>query len=91
MPFADISLLQVYMQSDALYYHYIINILYQDARNTIGNIPVEWYNEYPHIGYNLDGERILKAATADEVGTNNAQLVICSTDCLRFLIPNSQY
>ncbi|KAJ7384930.1 Ribosome biogenesis protein 1 [Desmophyllum pertusum] len=39
----------------------------EDARNTIGNIPVEWYNEYPHIGYNLDGKRILKPATADEL------------------------
>ncbi|RMX59208.1 hypothetical protein pdam_00007730 [Pocillopora damicornis] len=39
----------------------------EDACNTIGNIPVEWYNEYPHIGYNLDGQRILKPATADEL------------------------
>ncbi|XP_073233221.1 ribosome biogenesis protein bop1-B-like [Porites lutea] len=39
----------------------------EDARNTIGNIPVEWYNEYPHIGYDLDGKRILKPATADEL------------------------
>lgn len=39
----------------------------EDARNTIGNIPVEWYNDYPHIGYNLDGKRILKPATADEL------------------------
>jgi len=30
---------------------------------------VEWYNEYPHIGYDLDGKRILKPATADEVGS----------------------
>ncbi|XP_022788889.1 ribosome biogenesis protein bop1-B-like [Stylophora pistillata] len=39
----------------------------EDARNTVGNIPVEWYNDYPHIGYNLDGQRILKPATADEL------------------------
>ena len=45
-------------------------MLCQDARNTIGNIPVEWYNDYPHIGYSLDGKRILKPATADEVCTN---------------------
>ena len=42
-------------------------LVIQDARNTIGNIPVEWYNDYPHIGYNLDGQKILKPATADEV------------------------
>lgn len=40
---------------------------YQELRNTIGNIPVEWYNEYPHIGYDLHGEKILKPATGDEV------------------------
>lgn len=39
----------------------------EDARNTVGNIPIEWYNDYPHIGYNLDGKRILKPATADEL------------------------
>jgi len=39
----------------------------EDARNTIGNIPVEWYNDYPHLGYDLDGKRILKPATADEL------------------------
>ena len=54
------------------------DMLLQDARNTIGNIPVEWYNEYPHIGYNLDGKRILKPATADEVGNESAQHVINS-------------
>ena len=44
-------------------------LLQQDSRNTIGNIPVEWYNDYPHIGYDLHGKRILKPATADEVGS----------------------
>jgi hypothetical protein len=45
-------------------------VLSQDARNTVGNIPIEWYNEYPHIGYNLDGKKILKPATGDEVNNN---------------------
>ncbi|XP_028410062.1 ribosome biogenesis protein bop1-like [Dendronephthya gigantea] len=39
----------------------------EELRNTIGNIPVEWYNEYPHIGYDLQGEKILKPATGDEL------------------------
>lgn len=39
----------------------------EEVRNTIGNIPVEWYNEYPHIGYDLHGEKILKPATGDEL------------------------
>lgn len=28
---------------------------------------MEWYNEYPHIGYDLDGRRIMKPATKDEI------------------------
>lgn len=39
----------------------------KEVRNTIGNVPIEWYNEYPHIGYNHLGEKILKPATGDEV------------------------
>src|SRR3954468_730729 len=35
--------------------------------NTVGNIPMEWYNDYPHIGYDIDGKRILRPATADEL------------------------
>lgn len=57
-----------YCNFSLLIYFFCHIIFPQDARNTIGNIPVEWYNEYPHIGYNLDGKRILKPATTDEVG-----------------------
>ncbi|XP_077600115.1 ribosome biogenesis protein bop1 [Stigmatopora nigra] len=32
----------------------------EDIRNTVGNIPMEWYKDFPHIGYNLDGHKILK-------------------------------
>ncbi|XP_036809353.1 ribosome biogenesis protein bop1 isoform X2 [Oncorhynchus mykiss] len=32
----------------------------EDIRNTVGNIPMEWYQDYPHIGYNLDGKKIFK-------------------------------
>lgn len=32
----------------------------QDIRNTVGNIPMEWYKDFPHIGYNLDGKKIFK-------------------------------
>ncbi len=42
--------------------------LFQDLRNTIGNVPLKWYDEYDHIGYDLDGEKIAKPAKsgADE-------------------------
>ncbi|TNN30936.1 Ribosome biogenesis protein bop1 [Liparis tanakae] len=35
-------------------------VVLQDIRNTVGNIPMEWYKDFPHIGYNLDGKKILK-------------------------------
>uniref|UniRef100_A0A8C4NCP9 Ribosome biogenesis protein BOP1 n=1 Tax=Eptatretus burgeri TaxID=7764 RepID=A0A8C4NCP9_EPTBU len=39
-----------------------------DIRNTVGNIPMEWYKDYPHVGYNLQGQRILKPLrTKDEL------------------------
>lgn len=31
-----------------------------DEDNTVGNIPMEWYDEYDHIGYDLDGNKIAK-------------------------------
>lgn len=39
-----------------------------DARelpNTIGNIPLSFYESYPHIGYDIDGKRIMRPATGD--------------------------
>merc|ERR1712176_389193 len=32
----------------------------EDRRNTIGNVPIEWYDHLPHIGYDLDGKKIAK-------------------------------
>lgn len=32
----------------------------EDIRNTVGNIPMEWYQDYPHIGYDLEGKKIYK-------------------------------
>ncbi|KAK2149681.1 hypothetical protein LSH36_442g03132 [Paralvinella palmiformis] len=39
----------------------------EDLRNTVGNIPMEWYREYEHIGYNLEGKKIIKPPTGDEL------------------------
>uniref|UniRef100_A0A0N4Z2B7 Ribosome biogenesis protein BOP1 homolog n=1 Tax=Parastrongyloides trichosuri TaxID=131310 RepID=A0A0N4Z2B7_PARTI len=39
----------------------------EDLRNTIGNVPVEWYDDYNHIGYDLDGKPILKPEKQDEL------------------------
>ncbi|KAM9097831.1 ribosome biogenesis protein BOP1 [Sarcophilus harrisii] len=32
----------------------------EDIRNTVGNVPLEWYEDFPHIGYDLDGKKIYK-------------------------------
>ncbi|XP_046752546.1 ribosome biogenesis protein BOP1 homolog [Diprion similis] len=39
----------------------------EDIRNTVGNIPLQWYNEYPHIGYDWDGKKILKPEKGDQL------------------------
>jgi ribosome biogenesis protein ERB1 len=37
------------------------------SRNTIGNVPLAWYDGLDHIGYNLRGEKILRPKTKDEI------------------------
>uniref|UniRef100_A0A8C0DPA6 Ribosome biogenesis protein BOP1 n=1 Tax=Balaenoptera musculus TaxID=9771 RepID=A0A8C0DPA6_BALMU len=40
----------------------------EDIRNTVGNVPLEWYDDFPHVGYDLDGRRIYKPLrTPDEL------------------------
>lgn len=39
----------------------------EDIRNTVGNIPMQWYNDYEHIGYDLDGCKIKKPQKGDEL------------------------
>lgn len=34
----------------------------------MGNVPLEWYEDFPHVGYDLDGRRIYKPLrTRDEL------------------------
>lgn len=34
----------------------------------MGNVPLEWYDDFPHVGYDLDGRRIYKPLrTRDEL------------------------
>lgn len=35
----------------------------REESNTIGNIPLSAYDEMPHIGYDIDGKRIMRPAT----------------------------
>jgi ribosome biogenesis protein ERB1 len=36
-----------------------------EATNTIGNIPLTYYDEYPHIGYDINGKRIMRPAKGE--------------------------
>ncbi|KAI5643253.1 hypothetical protein NE865_04671 [Phthorimaea operculella] len=39
----------------------------EDRRNTVGEVPAWWYKEYPHVGYDLDGKRILRPQQRDAI------------------------
>lgn len=39
----------------------------EDIRNTVGNIPMHWYDEYKHIGYDWDAKKIIKAPQRDQL------------------------
>ncbi|XP_028762851.1 ribosome biogenesis protein BOP1 homolog [Neltuma alba] len=36
-------------------------------RNTIGDVPLKWYEDEPHIGYDVKGKRILKREKQDKL------------------------
>ncbi|KAH8697036.1 putative ribosome biogenesis protein Erb1 [Talaromyces proteolyticus] len=41
---------------------------YSDAeenQNTIGNIPLSFYDQYPHIGYDINGKKIMRPAKGE--------------------------
>lgn len=37
----------------------------QGPVNTIGNIPLSFYDSYPHIGYDINGKKIMRPATGE--------------------------
>ncbi|XP_044762866.1 ribosome biogenesis protein BOP1 homolog [Coccinella septempunctata] len=39
----------------------------EDIRNTIGNVPKNWYDDYKHFGYDWDGKKIIKPETGDNL------------------------
>ncbi|KAH9129931.1 hypothetical protein LEN26_008054 [Aphanomyces euteiches] len=39
----------------------------EEAHNTIGNVPLRWYEEYDHIGYTVDGQKIIKQNKSDGI------------------------
>jgi len=39
----------------------------EDVRNTIGNVPIHWYDDYDHIGYDVEGRKLIKPKQGDEL------------------------
>lgn len=39
----------------------------EDIRNTVGNIPMHWYDEYKHIGYDWDAKQLIKPGKRDQL------------------------
>lgn len=37
----------------------------QETTNTIGNIPLSFYDSYPHIGYDINGKKIMRPAKGE--------------------------
>ena len=35
--------------------------------NTIGRVPLHWYNAYDHIGYTIDGKKLIKGTGPDRI------------------------
>lgn len=36
-------------------------------RNTIGEVPLEWYRDEEHVGYDVSGKKIKKQARKDKI------------------------
>ncbi|GAA5967626.1 hypothetical protein JCM8115_007007 [Rhodotorula mucilaginosa] len=39
----------------------------EETTNRVGNIPQYWYDDMPHIGYDIDGKKVMRPATGDEL------------------------
>jgi ribosome biogenesis protein ERB1 len=39
----------------------------EDIRNTVGNIPMKWYDNSKHLGYDWDGKQILKPEQGNQL------------------------
>ncbi|KAL4235262.1 Ribosome biogenesis protein 1 [Mactra antiquata] len=39
----------------------------EDIRNTVGNIPMQWYKNYKHIGYDVEGKKLIKPQKGDQL------------------------
>lgn len=44
----------------------LVAVCLQENVNTIGNVPLRWYEDYDHIGYDVDGKKIIKSNAAGD-------------------------
>uniref|UniRef100_A0A1D2A9E9 Ribosome biogenesis protein BOP1 homolog n=1 Tax=Auxenochlorella protothecoides TaxID=3075 RepID=A0A1D2A9E9_AUXPR len=50
------------------------------GRNTVGNVPLEWYDAEEHIGYDKDGMKLVKKGRKDKLDT-----LLARNDSTKFL------
>ncbi|KAL4265650.1 Ribosome biogenesis protein ERB1 [Pleurotus pulmonarius] len=39
----------------------------EDTPNRVGDVPMHWYDDLPHIGYDINGKQVLRPARGDEL------------------------
>ncbi|KAF9485377.1 ribosome biogenesis protein ERB1 [Pholiota conissans] len=39
----------------------------EDTPNRVGDVPMHWYDDLPHIGYDINGRKVLRPARGDEL------------------------
>ncbi|KAL0949577.1 hypothetical protein HGRIS_009626 [Hohenbuehelia grisea] len=39
----------------------------EDTPNRVGDIPMHWYDDLPHVGYDMNGKQVLRPAKGDEL------------------------
>ncbi|KZT58781.1 BOP1NT-domain-containing protein [Calocera cornea HHB12733] len=55
---------KVYPEIDAVYDS---DSSTEEDPNRIGNVPLHWYDDLPHIGYDISGKRVMRPAKGDEL------------------------
>ena len=48
-------------------FQFCVELTSQTMDNTIGDVPLEWYREDEHIGYDSDGRKLFKITKADSI------------------------
>jgi ribosome biogenesis protein ERB1 len=39
----------------------------EQTPNRVGDVPMHWYDDLPHIGYDINGKKVLRPARGDEL------------------------